>query len=123
MTRYLKSGDVSEEAIQKTVMAYVRMNIILRNVVIHIPNEGKRTKFFGKKLKDLGMVPGVSDLFIAMPRRGFGGAWIELKSKKGIISQAQEKFILNMTHQNYYATVCRSVDEAIKTINWYCFEQ
>lgn len=117
----LKSGELSENTIQKAVMEWVNLNPILRTCVIHIPNEGKRTSRYGNSLKKLGMRPGVSDLFIAMPRHNYNGAWIELKSENGVISDAQKAFIQDMHAQNYFTAVCWSIEDAIEMIGWYCF--
>ena len=120
-TRYLKSGAIPESTIQKTVMEWVRLHPLLRERIIHFPNEGKRTPSYGRLLKDMGMRAGVADLFIAMPRHGYGGAWIELKSKDGVLSQAQKEFLEDMAIQCYFTRVCYSIDEAIKTIEGYCY--
>lgn len=121
-TQYLKSGEPSENSIQKAVMEWVRLDPALRMCVIHIPNEGKRTSRYGKSLKDMGMRPGVSDLFIAMPRKGYNGAWIELKSKNGVLSDTQMEFLDDMKNQNYFTASCHSTEETISLIKWYCFE-
>lgn len=120
MVKYLKSGEISEEAIQKAVIQWVKYHPVLKRLVIHIPNEGKRTPRFGKKLKDLGMLPGVWDILIPMARHGYHGAWIEIKSKNGILSPEQVQFKDDMQQQNYFTAVCHSVDEGIKTIEDYC---
>lgn len=117
----LKSGDISEETIHKTVMEWVRLNPNLKGLVIHIPNEGRRSARYGRVLKDMGMRPGVSDLFIAIQRHGYGGAWIELKSEHGILSELQSKFIEDMARQKYFTSVCRTIESTIDTIKWYCF--
>lgn len=122
MEKRLKSGDISESSIQKAVMQWVNLNPILRKVVIHVPNEGKRTKSYGKLLKDMGMRSGVSDLFIAMPRHGYGGAWFELKKKNGLITENQRKFLNDMHDQHYFTAICYSIEETIETIQWYCFD-
>ncbi|HEX4045442.1 MAG TPA: VRR-NUC domain-containing protein [Gammaproteobacteria bacterium] len=119
--KFLKSGEISEETIHKTVMEWVRLHPMLKKLVLHFPNEGRRTLRFGKLLKDMGMRTGVSDLLIAMPCHGFCGAWLELKSTKGIVSPAQKEFLEDMSQQNYFAKICWSIDEAIDTIKWYCF--
>lgn len=118
-TKFLKSGDLSEETIHKTVMEWVRFHPTIKKLVLHFPNEGRRTQRFGKLLKDLGMRAGVSDLLIAMRAHGFGGAWIELKSEHGIVSAAQKEFLDDMAQQNYFTAICWSIDEAINTISWY----
>ncbi|CEG60976.1 VRR-NUC domain-containing protein [Legionella micdadei] len=122
MSKVLKSGDISEEHIHKTVIQWINLHPSIKNLIMHFPNEGKRTWYFGKLLKDLGLKRGVFDLFIAMPRHGFHGAWIELKSKNGKLSCHQRSFMNDMRQQNYYAAVCYSIDEAIEQIKWYCFE-
>lgn len=119
-TKVLKSGTLAEESIHRTVIEWCRAQPVLRGLVLHFPNEGKRTKRFGGLLKDLGMRAGVSDLFIAMGRRGFLGAWIELKSANGKVSSEQQTFIDDMRQQGYFTAVCWSIDETIKVISWYC---
>lgn len=111
----------SELSIHKTVMDWVRLHPTIAPYIIHIPNEGKRSASYGKLLKDLGMRAGVSDLFIALPRHQYNGAWIELKSAKGKLSPLQRHFINDMTSQGYYTAVCYSVHDAIETIKFYCF--
>lgn len=123
MTKLLKSGSLSEESIHKTVMEWVRMHPLLKRLVLHFPNEGKRTPRYGKLMKDLGMRKGVSDLLIAMPRHSYCGAWIELKSEQGVLSPEQQDFLNDMRQQNYFTAVCWSIDEAINTIKWYCFSK
>jgi len=86
---------------------------------MHFPNEGKRSARYGKLLKDMGMRPGVADLFITTARHGFIGAWIELKSINGKLSPVQKLFLEEMSQQNYFTATCWSIDEAIKTIAWY----
>jgi hypothetical protein len=120
--KVLKSGDISEETIHKTVMEWVRAHPMIKRLILHFPNEGRRTNHFGKLLKDLGMRAGVSDLLIAMPRHGFGGAWLELKSANGTLSASQKEFLDDMSQQNYFTAICWSIDEALATIKWYCFD-
>lgn len=120
--KLLKSGEISEETIHKTVMDWVRSHPILKGLVLHFPNEGRRSARYGKLLKDLGMRAGVSDLLITMQRHGYGGAWIELKSKNGFLSEHQKCFMEDMRQQNYFVSVCWSIEEAIKVISWYCFD-
>lgn len=67
----------------------------------------------------MGMMPGVWDLLVACGRHGYIGAWIELKSANGILSPYQIAFGKHMEQQNYYTTVCYSIDDAIKKIEWY----
>jgi hypothetical protein len=104
-------------------MEWVRLQPSIRRLVLHFPNEGKRSLRYGKFLKDLGMRSGVSDLFIPMARHGFIGCWIEIKNATGVLSPTQREFIKDMKEQGYYTAICRTVDHGIKLISWYCFEQ
>lgn len=116
----LKNGEISEKTIQKQVIHYCRLVPKISKIVMHFANEGKRSARYGKELKDMGMRPGVSDLFVAKMSRGYGGAWIELKSKNGRLSPFQINFLDDMKNEGYYTAVCRSFDECIDIINWYC---
>lgn len=120
--RRLKSGDIAEVSIHTTVLEWASVDPLIkpyRRFILHYPNESKRTPRYGKLLKRMGMRKGVSDLFIAVPRHGYGGAWIELKSTKGVLSREQKAFLEDMNSQNYYTSVCWSIEETIKTIGWY----
>lgn len=124
MTRIkrLKNGDLAEETIQKVVMEWVNINPVTKKYAgcfIHCPNEGKRTPWNGKLMKDMGMRKGVVDLFIAVPRHGHGGAWIELKSACGFLKPEQKQFLKDMSEQNFYTAVCWSIEEAISVISWW----
>ncbi len=118
--RLLKSGELSEEEIHKTIMRWVRLQPAIARYVLHFPNEGRRSPRYGKLLKDLGMRPGVSDLFIPLARKGYIGAWIELKTPKGIVTALQKEFLMDMEQQGHYTAICRSIEDGIKTIGWYC---
>jgi hypothetical protein len=120
--KLLKSGEISEESMHKTVIEWVNLHPMLKGLVLHFPNEGRRTMRFGRLLKTMGMRAGVLDLFVMMGRHGYYGAWIELKSKNGLLSTVQKLFIKDAEAQNYFTTVCFSIEDAIHTIQWYCLE-
>lgn len=104
---------------QKCVMQWVRMHPSIAKHIIHIPNEGKRSYNTGKLLKAMGMRAGVSDLFIAFASHGYHGAWLELKTEKGRISEHQHIFMQDMQDAGYFTAVCRSFDETVDRIRWY----
>ena len=119
--KLLKSGEPCEASIHKTVMEWVRLQPLIAKLIIHVPNEGRRSKRYGHHLKALGLRPGVSDLFITMGKHHYFGAWIELKSTVGVLSPEQRDFLADMRQQNYFTAVCDTIEETISTINWYCF--
>lgn len=119
MARLLKYGNVSEKTIQKTVMQIVRTKPTWEPFVLHIANEGKRTKRFGHELKLMGLRPGAFDILVTMQRHGYPGMWLELKSKFGKLSESQKQFRKDMESQGYYCDVAYSIDAALDVLKWY----
>ena len=116
--RFLKNGTPSETSIQKAAIQWVRLQPF-KDLVIHIPNEGKRSKRFGATLKAMGMQPGAWDILIMAGKWGYIGAWIEFKSKDGKLTPEQVSFGETVRREGYFTAVVYSIDEAIKTIQWY----
>lgn len=117
-----KPKPLSEKLIHKAVMQWVRLHKDIAPYIFHIPNEGKRDKHYGLLLKRMGMKSGVFDIFIMMPRHGYGGAWIELKRENGKMTSAQKQFELEAQSQNFFTAMCPSIDSAIEMIDWYCYK-
>ena len=84
------------------------------NMLIKIPNEGKRTKWFGKKLKDEGMRSGIPDYFLAVGTEKGQGLWLEFKSKRGKLSKNQLFWINELMVYGYDVAIPESLDQAIK---------
>jgi hypothetical protein len=92
-----------------------------------IPNAGTgRNKIQGGILKAEGVLSGVADTFLSVPkipRDDFYGClfglYIEFKIDKGVQSPEQKEFQKAVELQGYQYTICRSVDEFITTINEY----
>ncbi len=111
-----------EDEIHTTVMEWVNINPKTKkfaNLFIHIPNEGKRSYSYARRLQRLGMRKGASDLFIAYPAGLYHGAWIELKRRGGKLSEFQRAFLMDMESQGYFSAACYSIEEAMKQITWY----
>lgn len=90
------------------------------NVLLHIPNEGKRSVVMGKKLKDEGLRPGTPDYILAVPCPPYSGLWIELKrSKGGTPSDNQLEMLAILEAQHYAVDICHGAVEAIQTIQEY----
>lgn len=71
------------------------------------------------KLKAEGLTPGASDLFIAEPRGGFHGMYLEMKSTTGRLSDNQQWFLSEAEQRHYYTAVAHGAAEAIDTITEY----
>lgn len=87
--------------------------------MFHIPNGGLRNKTTAKRLKLEGVKAGIPDIFLPAARRGFHGLFIEMKSAKGVLSQAQKERIQYLTGAGYAVCICRSYQEAAQELQDY----
>jgi hypothetical protein len=70
-----------------------------------IPNGDWRGWKTASKLKAEGVLPGVPDLFLPVPRGHWHGFYIELKSAKGAVSKEQWGFLERRHQQGYLARI------------------
>lgn len=108
-----KASEISE---QEVVVEYCDLRDI---PIVHIPNEGKRSKNYGAQMKRAGLRKGFPDLFLPLARRGFHGFFIEMKFDRGKVSQSQITWLKKLKGEGYATAVCYGADEAIKLINKY----
>jgi hypothetical protein len=88
--------------------------------MLHSSLNGVRlSKMQAGKAKASGMLSGVPDLFLPVPRGCFFGLYIEMKSAKGRISSEQSKFLQAASDFGYSCFICYSAVEAIKRIEDY----
>lgn len=79
--------------------------------IFAIPNGGARNAVTGAMLKAEGVVAGVPDLFIAEACGGWNGLFIEMKTKKGVLSERQKNVIAVLKQRGYLTAVCRSFED------------
>lgn len=84
----------------------------------HVPNEGNRRPSYAARMKKIGLRPGVPDyVVLSFPTR-FEAAmsvpvFLELKSKRGVLSRHQKQWLEWLTENEYTAKCCYGADEAI----------
>ena len=88
--------------------------------MFHIPNGGKRTKIEASRLKAMGVLPAVPDLFLALPLGGYHGMFIEVKrpgeiphengKKPSAHDQRQIEQMELFDYHNYHCVYCDSVE-------------
>ena len=89
-------------------------------LLMAIPNGGWRNEVVAAKLKAEGVVPGVPDLFLAIPRCGKAGLWIEMKNgKAGRLSDLQREMIAALEKVGYACIVCHTFDQFFKVVTDY----
>jgi hypothetical protein len=94
--------------------------LTLKGVLFYaVPNGGKRHPFEALNFKLSGVKAGVPDICIPVPRKSYGGLYIELKSSGGIVSSYQQEWIKNLTKEGNQAVVCYSFEEAKKIVSNY----
>lgn len=71
------------------------------------------------RLKQMGLTPGYPDLFFAMPNHFCLGLFIEMKTKTGKASEEQLEIHSLLRGQNYEVHICRSFEDAQRTMIWY----
>ena len=97
----------------------------LYKLLFAIPNGGKRSKITASIMKSEGQKRGVADLFLSIPKRTYSDIeyinclYIETKTEDGTQSKEQKEFQKAVESQGYQYTICRSIEEFIKTINDY----
>ena len=69
--------------------------------------------------KGQGMLSGVPDLFLPVPRGKYHGLYIEMKHSTNTLTDNQKKFLQNAANVGFAVSVCYSAQEAIKRIEDY----
>lgn len=122
MTPKQKVSGPSESQIQQMCINWFRLQhqkLWEDGVLFHIPNEGIRRGVTGKRMKAEGIVKGVADLCLAIPRHGYAALYIEMKRPGCYQRPEQKMWERGVTkHGNKYV-VCKSLEEFQLTINRY----
>ena len=88
--------------------------------ILHSSLNGvKMTKAQAGRAIAQGMLSGVPDLFLPVPKNGYHGLFIEMKYGSNKVTENQEKFLQNAVNVGYAVSVCYSAQEAIKRIEDY----
>lgn len=112
----------SESEIQQSCIKWFQLQhraLWADGVLFHIANEGIRLGGQGRRIKREGIVRGVADLCLAMPRHGYGALYIEMKRPDRYQSPEQRTWQKNIERHGNKYVVCKSLDEFIKIINRY----
>ena len=89
-------------------------------LLYHVPNEGKRSRTAGARMKAEGLKKGVPDLCLPVARGGCHGLYIELKREKsGKATAAQIEWMEALMREGYAVSLCHGWEAAAKTIRDY----
>jgi hypothetical protein len=120
---------ITESQLQKACVTWFRIQYPnLRQRLFAIPNGGSRALITGKngkkfsleaiRMKAEGMLPGVPDMLLAVPKYPHGGLFLEMKSETGRLSPEQKAMIAELS-AGYKVDVCWSLEEFQKAVNNY----
>lgn len=79
-------------------------------LLFSVPNGGFRTNRVGAVMKKEGMVKGVSDLLLLIPKGKFYGMGIEFKVAGRPLSEEQKRWACEVMDQGYGFVVIRSFE-------------
>ncbi len=119
---YLKYSLKSEDTEQASIIGWAQWqqgrDSELR-MLYHCPNGGSRNKIEAAKLKQMGVVAGVPDLHLPVPKGVYHGLYIELKYGGGRLEKSQREFLQAAAGYGYYAVCCYGAEMAIRIIQEY----
>ncbi len=109
-----------EHKLQVSMVNWFRLQYpSMRHNLFAVPNGGRRDAATGRRLKDEGVLAGVSDLILLKSNQHYGALLIETKTKKGTQRESQKEWESKITADGYKYAVVRSLDEFIKAVNDY----
>lgn len=88
-------------------------------LMYHIPNEGKRSRSAGARMKQEGLKPGVPDVCLPVPRSDYHGLYIEMKVDRNKPTENQKHWLGALKRQGYFTAVCYGWEAASKVILQY----
>lgn len=88
-------------------------------LMYHVPNEGKRSRIAGARLKAQGLKSGVPDVCLPTAHGGYIGLYIEMKVKPNKPTENQKQWLKKLREQGHLTAVCYSWEEAKQLIEQY----
>ena len=88
-------------------------------IIASIPNGGNRSASERVRLHAEGVLAGMPDLCVLKQSKGFGGLFVEMKTKVGVVSKEQSCIAKQLNSEGYLCVIARSADEGFKLIEEY----
>jgi hypothetical protein len=89
------------------------------SLMFAVPNAGFRRKGAAGRLIDEGLRSGVPDICLPVARGLYSALFIEMKDGNKKPTENQAAWLTKLGQYGNCARICRSADEAIKTLQWY----
>jgi len=107
-----------EAMLNASLVEYIKLQYP-KALLIHVPNEGKRSYAERALAQALGMLSGVPDLLIFDPKGEYNGLAIELKIKPNKTTKNQDIVLIKLKQRGWLSVVVYDLDEGIEIINQY----
>lgn len=91
----------------------------IASLLIAVPNGVRTSATQGRILKAEGMLAGVADLLLLLPRHGYGCLCIEMKTDKGLQSDSQKAWQQATENAPNKYVVCRDFYDFKQQIETY----
>lgn len=88
-------------------------------VCFAVPNGGRRDAATGARLKQEGALAGVPDIFLAKGSCGRNGMFIEMKTRKGRVSESQRNLFPLLESAGYAVVVAYGWKAAADAVEMY----
>jgi hypothetical protein len=111
-----------EEQVALFEWASLRLSIYPElEMLFAIPNAGAGAQSGqAGKMKAEGVKAGVPDTFLAVPRNGYYGCFIEMKRIEGsTVEPEQEEWLSKLNAQGYFTAICKGCEQAQKVLMVY----
>lgn len=102
---------MTESNEQKQLIQWCRLDSRFQ-YLFHIPNESVGGQGWLIRNRQMGVKPGVPDLFYPIPLNGYHGLFIEMKADKGRLSKEQKRWFDVLTTLGYKCVVAHGWEEA-----------
>lgn len=113
-----------ESRLQQSCVRWFRYSYpLLGKLLFAVPNEGKRSVATASRMKAEGMVSGVADLFLCVPKivnsKIYHGLFIEMKMPGNKQTENQKAFQVDVIGQGYDYYLCYSFDDFEQYVSSY----
>jgi hypothetical protein len=112
---------MTEAKEQEALIQRAQYHPITRDLLYAIPNDGIRTPALGAKFKRRGLRPGLPDVCLPYPSKGYHALYIELKrgDLKSRVSDLQYDWIAKLKKAGNYASLAWGWEDAWEQIENY----
>jgi hypothetical protein len=121
--RRRKRASHPEDAMQAALFRWLRVTKYrgrpIADFAWHTPNGGRRNPREAQRFRLLGVKPGVPDVFVAIPRDGSHGLFLELKAGRNTLTETQLGVQADLLSQGFAVREARSWDEAAQIVAVY----